>query len=310
MPETMPKDGNGMEASVLERLIGATGAPDHVMRAARNFAERSLKPLEDALNELFGHRIDVELTDVRVDRMAATLEGCASNEAVIVTASSISPDALTMRLDTQAIGVIVDHLFGAGPDMRAGILEHELSQMEIDASALALQKAAGAFNGTGWRSLQIRFPLPPVETGDALRKMSFRDGPSVRVEYSIGAPGHSGTLVAVLPQRVLLNRANADAGDAAAAGKWSERFSEEVLYSQVTLQATVPAGTMSLGEVAELKRGQLIELSADAPGEARLSARNKTLFMCEFGRLGQNYTVRIKSAYRAGTESHEGPGAA
>ncbi len=310
MQQTVPKEGRVVEASVLERLIGATGAPEHVMRAARNFAERSLKPLEDGLNELFTNRIDVELVDVRVDRMSAALEGCASNETVIVAASSISPDALTMRLDAQAIGVVVDHLFGASADMRADVLDRELSQVEVDAAALALQKAAIAFNGTGWRSLQIKFPLPQIETGDALRKLNFRDGPSVRVEYSVGAPGHAGKLVAILPQRVLLNRANADDGESEVANKWTERFSEEVLHSRVTLQAMIPAGKMSLGQVSALKRGQVIELAAEAPGETRLAARNKTLFTCEFGRLGQNYTVRIKSAYKAGNESHEGPGRA
>ncbi|TIL62581.1 MAG: flagellar motor switch protein FliM, partial [Mesorhizobium sp.] len=39
---------------------------------------------------------------------------------------------------------------------------------------------------------------------------------------------------------------------------------------------------------------------------ARLSARDKTLFVCEFGKLGQNYTVRVRHPYDAGQDFIDG----
>ena len=52
---------------------------------------------------------------------------------------------------------------------------------------------------------------------------------------------------------------------------------------------------MALGDVAALAVGQVIELDEAAQTNARLTARNKTLYVCELGKLGQNYTVRIRA---------------
>ena len=52
--------------------------------------------------------------------------------------------------------------------------------------------------------------------------------------------------------------------------------------------------------------GQVIELEGDAQSQAKLSARQKTLFVCEFGKLGQNYTVRIRHPFDAGQDFIDG----
>lgn len=78
------------------------------------------------------------------------------------------------------------------------------------------------------------------------------------------------------------------------------------MRSGVDLQATMPLARMTLGDVASLKVGQLIEFQADAQSQAKLSARQKTLFVCEFGKLGQNYTVRVRHPFDAGQDLMEG----
>ena len=78
------------------------------------------------------------------------------------------------------------------------------------------------------------------------------------------------------------------------------------MRSTVDLQATMPLARMTLGELAALHEGQVIELDEDAQSQARLSARQKTLFVCEFGKLGQNYTVRIRHPFDAGQELIDG----
>jgi flagellar motor switch protein FliM len=59
---------------------------------------------------------------------------------------------------------------------------------------------------------------------------------------------------------------------------------------------------MTLGDVSQLRVGQVIEMPEGAQTSTRLSARGNTLFTCEFGKLGQNFTVRIIDNYDAGKE--------
>jgi flagellar motor switch protein FliM len=113
-----------------------------------------------------------------------------------------------------------------------------------------------------------------------------------------------------MPQRVLLkHRAEnmpADPREAASAAAWVTRFGEEVKRSSVVLDATIALAPMTLGELARLKPGQVIEVPESAPGRARLSVKDKPLFVCEFGRLGQNYTVRIKQPFDGNQDLMEG----
>ena len=70
------------------------------------------------------------------------------------------------------------------------------------------------------------------------------------------------------------------------------------MRSSVRLEAMMPLTRLTLGEIAGLHEGQIIEIDATAQSAALLSARNKTLFVCEFGKLGQNYTVRVEASLR------------
>jgi flagellar motor switch protein FliM len=130
--------------------------------------------------------------------------------------------------------------------------------------------------------------------------MAVRDGPAVRIDFAVGPEGNPGRLSVYLPQRIVLRRGDDDAASAdpaaaeAESAEWAARFNEEVMRARITLEATMPVGKMTLGAIAALRRGQVIELSRTAPTETRLSARNKLLFVCEFGRLDENYTVRIR----------------
>jgi flagellar motor switch protein FliM len=68
----------------------------------------------------------------------------------------------------------------------------------------------------------------------------------------------------------------------------------------------MPLARLTLGDLAGFEAGQIIEFEETAQSQARLSARDKTLFICEFGKLGQNYTVRIRHPYDAGQDFIDG----
>ena len=68
----------------------------------------------------------------------------------------------------------------------------------------------------------------------------------------------------------------------------------------------MPLARMTLGQIAGFASARSIEFEGDAQSQAELSARQKTLFVCEFGKLGQNYTVRVRHPFDAGQDMMEG----
>lgn len=297
---------SGDPAAVVERLVGATAEPDKVLAAARGLGERSLAPISATVEEFLPVPAEFELEDVELGRVADVFACESDAEPLTIAASAHSPDALMISVDAGAVSLLTSLLFGGSPLASVKPIERALSQVERGVCTLFIQRLAEALNGAGTRAMHVRFPIPQPISGEERRKQIFRDGPAATLVYRVSTMGGEGRVRVTMPQRIVLSPRGADDAKSPGGNEWQARFGGEVMRSMVTLQATVPLGRMTLGEIASLQPGQVIEMSADAPGETRLSAKDKTLFVCEFGKLGQNYTVRIKEPFDAEAELMSG----
>lgn len=291
-------------AYIVERLIGDTGEPDAILATGRAMAERALPALTKGLNAHLPSPILIEVESVELTRFATAKTG-GDGASVLTTATSPnSPDALILTADGTAVALLVSVLFGGDPDEPVTPIERLLSPTEVEVVAMAFDEAAKAVNGSGDRAFALSLPLPLPITGPVLAKHVLRDGPAVRVVFSIaggGGGGSRGRLSLLMPQRVLLKHRGdgAPATQAAqpAEDQWREKFGEEVMRSSVSIEATMTLARLTLADIACLHVGQVIEFDEKSRSNARLSARHKTLFVCEFGKLGQNYTVRIRQPF-------------
>lgn len=296
-------------ALVIERLVGDSGEASHVIGAGRSMGERIVSPLQKRFSGEIGAQVTVDLRAVEVSRTTQARSHAGDNFAMTVVPSTVSSDALTMVMDAQAVAVMICALFGGDPEAAISPIERDLSPLEADVATLVFEEIAQALNGSGKRSLDLRFPVPRAMSGQEAKRRVLRDGAAVRLTFGLSTPTESGTVTVMIPQRVLLVQRNGAAvGDdeTSAQSDWHERFSEEVMRSAVTLEATMPLARMTLGDLARLHIGQVLDIEENAQSQARLSARNQTLFVCEFGKLGQNYTVRIKQPFDAGQDFIDG----
>lgn len=305
---TSPGSSSEVRSLIIERLVGDSGEAAQVIDAGRAMAERAVPMLQKSLTSELGVAVIVDLKSVEVSRVPEARSRAGETFALTVVGSSASSDAMTLVIDAPAIAIMVCTLFGGDPDLPVTPIERDLSQIEIDVSTMVFQEVAQALNGSGKRSLDLRLPVPRAMSGTEAKRHVLRDGAAIRIVLGISTPADSGTVTVTMPQRVAL----ASRDGAAAVSEedhgpsWRERFSEEVMRSTVALEATMPLARLTLGDVADFDVGQVIEFEETAQSQARLSARGKTLFVCEFGKLGQNYTVRIKHPFDAGQDFIDG----
>ncbi|MGE0500346.1 MAG: FliM/FliN family flagellar motor switch protein [Rhizobiaceae bacterium] len=300
---TSPGTPADTRAYIVERLVGDTGEPEHVVASGRALAERTVSGMATGFGDAFGVSPTIELATVELARFAAARPDPADGHAMSVVASASSPDAMLLLLDPPAIALLVSLLFGGDPDLPVAPIDRPLSPTEMEVATSALSVVAEVFNGTGPRAFDVKLPLAPVMTGIDLARHVLRDGPAVRMDFTLSTKASKGRLAVHMPQRVLLkHRGEGGRADAQQADEWRARFNEEVMRSAVAIEATMPLARLTLGRISEFREGDLIELDADAASRARLSARGQTLFVCEFGRLGQNYTVRVSHPFDAGQE--------
>jgi flagellar motor switch protein FliM len=305
---TSPGSPSQARSLIIERLVGDSGEAAQVIGTGRGMAERAAPLLQKSLTSELGVPVTVDLRGVEVSRVAEARSRAGETFAMTIVASATSSDAMTLVIDAPAIAVTLCTLFGGDPEMPASPIERDLSQIEVDVSTMVFQQVAQALNGSGRRSLDLRLPVPRAMSGTEAKRHVLRDGAAIRIVFGISTPADSGTVTVTMPQRVVL----ASRDSAAASGEkdqgasWRARFSEEVMRSTVALEATMPLARLMLGDLADFEIGQIIEFEETAQSQARLSARGQTLFVCEFGKLGQNYTVRIKHPYDAGQDFIDG----
>lgn len=296
-------------ALIIERLVGDSGEAAQVIGVGRTMAERALPLLQKALSDSLGAPVALDLQGVDVGRVPDARAEAGDAFALTVVASPTSSDAMTLVMDAPAVAVMVSALFGGDPDQPVAPIERDLSQIEADVATAVFQEVAVALNGSGKRSLDLRLPVPKAMSGNDARRRVLRDGAAVRIVFGISTPTDTGTVTVMIPQRVLLTSRDAGAGqgsEEASEFDWRARFSEEVMRSAVRLDATMPLARLTLGDLAGFQPGQVIEFEENAQINAKLSARDKTLFVCEFGKLGQNYTVRIRQPHDAGQDFFDG----
>ena len=296
-----------MRDLIVERLTGETGNPDHVLDTARACAARCVPDIAGYFEETLNTTVEVELGDIEICRMADVRLPEGSFGAMVVATAEISPDALFMTLDAEAITIAVGALFGADPEQVISPITREPSEIEIEIAAKIFDMVAQIFNGAGERSFGIRFPLEEPIVGEEIGARAMRDGPAAKVVFDLVFGENHGKLTVALPQRVLLQlRGDATANTSAPAAAWRARFNDEVMRSKLPLTASIPIGELTLREIAGFHKDQVIPFPEQAQSQARLTARDQVLFVCELGKLGQNYTVRILQPFDAHEDFVEG----
>jgi flagellar motor switch protein FliM len=293
---------------IIERLVGDSGEADQVIDAGRAMAERAVPLLQKGLTGELGVPVIVDLRAVEVSRVPEARSRAGDTFAMTVVGSPASSDAMTLVMDAPAIAIMVSTLFGGDPDMPVSPIERDLSPIETDVSTMVFQEVAQALNGSGRRSLDLRLPAPRAMSGIEARRHVLRDGAAIRIVLGISTPADSGTITVTMPQRIVLagRDGTVSVSEDDNGTDWRARFSEEVMRSTVALEATMPLARLTLGDLANLELGQVIDFDETAQSRARLSARGQTLFVCEFGKLGQNYTVRIRHPFDAGQDFIDG----
>jgi flagellar motor switch protein FliM len=81
---------------------------------------------------------------------------------------------------------------------------------------------------------------------------------------------------------------------------WSEIIQDQVRRSDVRVEARIHLTPLKLGAIAQLQPGDVIPFLEKGDVRVQVSANGRDLYSCEFGRAGDQYTVRVKDT--AGSE--------
>lgn len=304
----MATSSGSMDRAVLARLTGDLGDAKTVSRICADIGGIYTSLLADTLGGELNLELDVEYIGSE-SALMSTLVG-RLNGASTLTIGSLRnwcPNFILSCENILPISIIANLL---GDDTGAEGESRRLSAIELDIASLVFQKIASVLRSgieaPGGFEPALIDAYDHSEHVQKHAEIVDMFAAAVRMRMTIGKI--SGEIQLIIPQGVLLKtvivqpKLLGQQGEAREA--WKEQLEKQVRRSQVELQARVRMQSLTLETISRLAVGDVIPFfDAGTDVRVEVDANGKMLYNCEFGRSGQNYTVKIKESAGTSEES-------
>lgn len=288
-----------MDPIVLARLTGNLGDMKTVAQRCSDVAALQCHLLGDMIAEEMQLEVDVEYTSHRSALRSALIAELGSGYTLISTSlRNWCPHFLVGVKNDLAITVIAQLLGDTGGPSAADAVR-PLSTIEADVAALLLKRMVAVLRSglTAAGEFEPLLSAPYAASDYAQHGAEFADGFAAAIRLSVKLGKLDSEVLIVIPQNVLLKTVITKPGVKAieAMSDGMQGLGDHVLRSQVDLQARIRLASLKLKTIAGLKPGDTIPFEDVGEVNVDMDANGKMMYRCEFGRSGENYSVKIKS---------------
>jgi flagellar motor switch protein FliM len=214
---------------------------------------------------------------------------------------------ITLACGNGFIITLMEHLLGGTVDTIEEPADRMLSVIELDLANMVFDKIAkvlrSAVNAPGGFEPSL---TPPYSLESRAKVGEDRpDEFAAAINMAITLGGITSELCLIVPQSSLLKTKVTAPKAKKQSGKspeWTEQIGNQVRRSHVTLEAKIRLQDLTLRTISKLMAGDVIPFRDSGDVRVEVSANAKELYVCEFGRSGDNYMVRVKDTMNSDDE--------
>jgi len=288
-----------LDPNLLDRMIGAKGNGADIETISQNLLNALGPVLSSAFVSATGVTIDARPGEIQLGRRRELLSELSGDTVYCETTIANWSSEISSLCGTKLIIGMVECLLGGSDPDQLDIAARPLSGIELDMSLVVFEQLNDSLrnlvSAKPEAKARAKNPQPehPEEEDDPIPNF-HAVALTLDIEFgSVAAP-----LTLILPQSILLktkvNPAKLDKKSDPNKGEWTERLSDRVSKSQVSLQAAVALQPLALGEISRLQPGDLIAFAHNGDIEVTLSANGRPLYTCALGRAGTRYMVKVE----------------
>ena len=291
-----------MDPTVLARLTGKLGDQATISRLCASLGEVFGEFLPDMLESELGFEVAVSYAGFETGRYGPLVSGLGGAMACCDASLRDWCDRFTLICDSPMIITLVENMLGAVSDSVEDPEARPLSKIELDVAAMMFDRISGVLK-TAIKGADGFEPFLGAAHNAETRKPA-EDGSDdefvAMVNMAVGIGPVLSTFHVVVPQSVLLKStitAPKPANAARTRVEWSEQLGEQVRRSKVTLEARIRLERQTLDTISRLQAGDILPFNEAGDVRVEVNANGRNLYVCEFGRSGARYTVRVKDTY-------------
>ena len=302
MADEKPSANGRFDRTLLQRMTGHSGDRETLETKCQTLAEVTAISLSLQAAETIGVPIEVEFETFEIGTKSELIG--TFPDQVTVCAAQIGgwcSDIVLCGSNIFVIAVMECMLGGSLPD-DANIEPRALSTIELDVATVLFRQLAD--------SMRMGIASPPTDgvITDAAQadlpepEEDAADPPSVIMRFQLTVGPVTAPFCAVVAQRPLLKATIVERKKEQPAKperpEWSTKLTTQVSRSHILLDARIALSELTLGDVARLQVGDVLPFADEGAARALLSAGDKQLFWCEFGKAGDRYTVRVQEPHK------------
>ncbi len=291
-----------MDPIVLARLTGKLGDQATISRLCADLGDIFAGFLPDMLESELGFEVAVSYAGFETGHYGPLVSGLGGAMACCDASLRDWCDRFTLICDSPMIITLVENMLGAVSDTVEDPEARPLSKIELDVAAMMFDRISGVLKTAVSGADGFEPFLGPAHNAET--RKPTEDGSDdefvAMVNMAVGIGPVLSTFHVVIPQSAMLKStitAPKPANAARTRVEWSERLGEQVRRSKVTLEARIRLERQTLDTISRLQPGDIIPFNEAGDVRVEVNANGRDLYVCEFGRSGARYTVRVKDTY-------------
>lgn len=300
-------DNQTMDPVLLAKLTGGLGDKGKVAKICSSFGDIYSEFLPDILKSETGLDVTVGYLGCEIGYKNHLIDDLNTNGTLVDATLRNWSQNITIACGNGFVITLMEHLLGATAETIEEPADRLLSVIELDLAGMVFDKISrvlrSAVNAPGGfePSLSAPFPLearirPPEDRPDEF---------AAAINMSITLAGIVSEFTLIVPQTALLKTTVAPPKAKKQPSKspeWTEQIGDQVRRSQVTLEAKIRLQDLTLRTISKLMAGDVIPFRDSGDVRVEVSANSRELYVCEFGRSGDNYMVRVKDTMNSDDE--------
>ncbi|PDT03185.1 FliM/FliN family flagellar motor switch protein [Rhizobium chutanense] len=300
-------DKPAMDPALLAKLTGGLGDRGRVAKICSSFGEIYSEFFPDVIKSETGLEVTVNYLGCEIGYKNHLIDDLSANVTLVDATLRNWSQNITLACGNGFVITLMEHLLGATADTIEEPAERLLSIIETDLAVMVFDKIAkvlrSAVNAPGGFEPSLSAPhalemraRPPEDRPDEF---------AAAINMSITLAGIVSEFSLIVPQTALLKtkvtapKPKRQTGQSA---EWTEQLGDQVRRSHVTLEAKIRLQDLTLRTISKLMVGDVIPFHDSGDVRVEVSANSKELYVCEFGRSGENYMVRVKDTMNSDDE--------
>ncbi|MGX1101219.1 flagellar motor switch protein FliM [Amorphus sp. MBR-141] len=292
----MPSPARG---DIRDMLLDAAGLSIDRLPMLHVIFDRVSTHCADGIRHLAASQCYYSLSNIESGRIGDVLEEYEGNAVVGVFNAPGWDSHVLVGFDRDFVFTMVEALFGSDGSEPPIDDERPFTNIEMRICQTLFEQVAKAMKESFSLISNTTFKFERLETRLDFAVVGRRNNQSVVAKFLLQAINRGGEMFVMIPQSALTpmrqTLARAFTGDSSVRDPaWVRQISSEVRKTSVTLNAILESREISLGDISELKVGQVLQLSATPRTRVKLEGNNQPLFWCQLGQAEGLYKLRIE----------------